>query len=74
MANLGNVIKLTRSQYEQLLAGTLSGKTYDANAVYLIESEYQDYILETIRWIYPIGSIYINYTGVKPAWMDQIGT
>lgn len=74
MPNLGNVIKLTRTQYEQLLAGTLTGHTYDSNAIYLIESEYQDYILETIRWIYPIGSIYINYTGVKPAWMDQIGT
>lgn len=38
MANLTDIIKVTASQYNTLISGgTVSGRTYDANALYLVE-------------------------------------
>ena len=38
MADLSNVIKVTQAQYDTLLSGgSVSGHTFDANAIYFIE-------------------------------------
>lgn len=39
MANLSKVVKVTMAQYETLVnGGTVSGQTYDANAIYLVDN------------------------------------
>ena len=38
MANLSKVVKVTKAQYNTLVnGGTVSGQTYDANAIYLVD-------------------------------------
>lgn len=39
MANLKNVVKVTQAQYDTLKSGgTVSGQTYDANNIYLVDT------------------------------------
>lgn len=43
MANLGDVVKLTKSQYESLINGeTVKGQTYNENNLYLVEEEAEE--------------------------------
>lgn len=65
MANLSKVVKVTQAQYDTLIGGgTVSGQTYDENAIYLANAG--DFLTTVLESIYPVGSIYINYTGIKP--------
>ena len=68
MASLANVIKVTKSQYNTLIAGgtiTKSGVTYsyDANAIYLIREDGEE--LHVVDSEFEIQSIEVRIDGIS---------
>lgn len=43
MATLQNIYKVTKEQYDKIVAGTFEGHTYDENGLYLVEKSMEKY-------------------------------